>query len=65
MKKNIKLKIEIQLTSEDEDKIERLLMELISKTTSVVNREVKKKNRSMFENSIPVDCEYNTLVQRN
>ena len=65
MKKNIKLKIEIQLTSEDEDKIERLLMELISKTTSVVNNEVKKKNRSMFENSIKVDCEYNTSVERN
>lgn len=64
MKKNIKLKIEIQLTSEDEDKIERLLMELISKTTSVVNNEVKKKNRSMFENSIQVDCEYKTLVER-
>jgi len=31
MKNNIKLKIEIQLISEDKHKIERLLMELISK----------------------------------
>lgn len=65
MKKNIKLKIEIELSSEDEDKIESLLLQLISKTSSLVNKEVKKKNGGVFENSIKVECKYNNSIERN
>lgn len=64
MKKNIKLNIEVELSSEDENKLERTLMGLISKTTLLVKKDVNRKNKSLSENSVDVDYKYNTWVER-
>lgn len=62
--KSVKLKIEVILTSEDDRKLERTLMDMITKTTTLVKKKVNKKSNSIWENSIKVDYKYNIDVER-
>ena len=63
MERKVKIKIEVELTSEDQDKLERIVSELISKSSTLIRKEVTKKSESLWENGRKVSFKQNCNVE--